>query len=223
MKIMNLAVKQFLSYKLSSRRSGVIMIISFLIITGAFIIALSIATLVMIAINISRTQGDSVRAYFAADSGIERALAFDKSPEGTIDHQNCGPGEKQYLCCDELGECLFFDQVIQSHAEDGAVSGCFDCAYVEPEEVTQDGGQVYKIIYRGVSSDNSQLNLESIGSSHGVKRAIRLTIIRTSGCVPQCQNEEGEPYQCGYNGCNGFCGQCGDNQHCDNHYCVDDE
>ncbi|HNU90033.1 MAG TPA: hypothetical protein PKJ11_01680, partial [bacterium] len=191
--------------------------------TGAFIIALSIATLVMIAINISRTQGDSVRAYFAADSGIERALAFDKSPEGTIDHQNCGPGEKQYLCCDELGECLFFDQVIQSHAEDGAVSGCFDCAYVEPEEVTQDGGQVYKIIYRGVSSDNSQLNLESIGSSHGVKRAIRLTIIRTSGCVPQCQNEEGEPYQCGYNGCNGFCGQCGDNQHCDNHYCVDDE
>jgi len=220
---MNLAVKQFLSYKLSSRRSGVIMIISFLIITGAFIIALSIATLVMIAINISRTQGDSVRAYFAADSGIERALAFDKSPEGTIDRRNCGPGEKNYLCCDHPGECLFFDQIIPGHDGDGFVSGCFDCNVVQPGELTEDSGQTYKIIYREVSSDNSQLNLESIGSSHGVKRAIRLTIIRTSGCLPQCQNEEGGPYECGYNSCNGFCGQCGDNQHCDNHYCVDDE
>ena len=219
---MNLVVKQFLSYKLSSRRSGVIMIISFLIITGAFIIALSIATLVMIAINISRTQGDSVRAYFAADSGIERALAFDKSPEGTIDHQNCGPGGKDYLCCDKLGECLFFNQIVPGHEGDGFVSGCFDCNLVEPEEVIEDSGQTYKIIYQGVSIDNSQLTLESIGSSHGVKRAIRLTIIRTSGCVPHCKDEDDKPYDCGYNGCNGFCGQCGVDQHCINHYCVDE-
>lgn len=219
---MNLVVKQFLSYKLSSRRSGVIMIISFLIITGAFIIALSIATLVMIAINISRTQSDSVRAYFAADSGIERALAFDKSPGGTIDTQNCGPGEKNYLCCDQRGECLFFDQTIPGHESDGAVSGCYDCNDVEPEEVIEDSGQTYKIIYQGVSVDNSQLTLESIGSSHGVKRAIRLTIIRTSGCVPHCKDEDDKPYDCGYNGCNGFCGQCGVDQHCINHYCVDE-
>ena len=220
MKIMNSVDRQFLFHKFLSRHSGQIMIVTFLLITGAFIVALSVATLVMMAINISRTQSDSVRAYFAADSGIERALAFDKSGAG-IDRQNCGPGGKHYLCCDEPGECLFFDQLVKGHEEDGKVSGCFDCDFVEPEELISGGGQSYEIIYQGTNLDSSQLNLESIGTSNGVRRAIELTIYRTIGCRPQCQDEEtGEMYGCGYNGCNGFCGYCEEGQVCQNHFCV---
>ncbi len=205
-------------FRRQSRHDGVIMIVSLLIITGAFVISLSIASLVMVAIGISRTQGDSVRAYFAADSGLERALAFDKIE--SIDKRNCF-GENKDLCCDHPGECLFFDK-IPSGRED-SVSGCRPCEDIknEPQYISEDQSQSYQIIYRGVDVDNSQLWLEVTGDSNGAKRSIKLTINRTAGCVPVCSDGETQ-YECGYNGCNGFCDQCGAGSHCSNFFCVPD-
>lgn len=201
------------------RHSGVIMIVSLLIITGAFVISLSIASLVMVAISISRTQSDSVRAYFAADSGLERALAFDKVE--SIDQRNC-TGENEDLCCDTVGDCLFFDK-IPTGRED-SVSGCRPCADInnEPQYMDSDQTQSYQLIYRGVNTDNSQLQLESTGNSNGVKRSIKLTINRTAGCIPVCSSSSTPQYECGYNGCNGFCGQCDVNEQCSNFQCIPD-
>lgn len=208
-----------------AKSSGVILIVSLLIITGAFVISLSIASLVMVAINISRTQGDSVRAYYEADSGIERALAFDR--QELIDRRNCGPGGKAYLCCaDQVDSCLFFDQIVPGHEGDGIVSGCFDCKIVQPQYLDINKKQSYFLIYRGTSDNDSQLKLESTGNSNGVKRSIKLIISRTAGCIPQCSEKDSEgniivTYECGYNGCNGFCGSCDDEtQDCLDHQCV---
>lgn len=212
MKIINLVDRT------TVRADGVIMIISLLIIAGAFIISLSVASLVMVAISISRTQSDSVRAYFAADSGLERALAFDKIK--SIDRRNCS-GADEDLCCDTAGECLFFDKMPKDRTD--YVSGCRPCEEIdnEPQYMGQDQTQSYQIIYRGVNNDNSQLELESTGSSNGIKRSIKLTINRTAGCIPVCSDGEIQ-YQCGYNSCNGFCGQCGAGRHCSNFQCVSD-
>ena len=212
MRIINLVFRR------QSRHDGVIMIVSLLIITGAFVISLSIASLVMVAIGISRTQGDSVRAYFAADSGLERALAFDKIE--SIDKRNCF-GENEDLCCDQPGECLFFDK-IPSRRED-SVSGCRPCVDInnEPQYISEDQSQSYQLIFRGVDDDNSRLWLESTGNSNGAKRSIKLTINRTSGRVPVCSHE-GVRYECGYNSCNGFCDQCETGSHCSNFFCVPD-
>ena len=205
--------------KWRDRYSGVVMIVSLLIITGAFIISLSIASLVMVAIGISRTQGDSVRAYFAADSGLERALALDKIE--SIDQRNC-LGENEDLCCDEPGECLFFDKT-PSGREDLVPVGCRPCADInnEPQYISEDHNQSYQIIFRGVDNDNSRLWLESTGNSNGAKRSIKLTINRTAGCVPVCSDGTIQ-YECGYNSCNGFCGQCQTGEHCSNFLCVPD-
>lgn len=204
--------------RIALKAKGVIMIVSLLIITGAFIISLSIASLVMVAISISRTQNDSVRAYFAADSGLERALAFDRVE--SIDQRNC-LSEDDDLCCNEPGECLFFDK-IPTGRED-SVSGCRPCVDInnEPNYINEEQNQSYQLIYRGVNADNSQLFLESTGSSNGVKRSIKLTINRTAGCVPVCSDGETQ-YECGYNGCNGFCGQCLSGTHCSNFLCEPD-
>lgn len=205
-------------FRRQSRHDGVIMIVSLLIITGAFVISLSIASLVMVAIGISRTQSDSVRAYFAADSGLERALAFDKIE--SIDRRNCS-GADEDLCCDTAGECLFFDKMPNDRTD--YVSGCRPCEEIdnEPQYMGQDQTQSYQIIYRGVNNDNSQLELESTGSSNGIKRSIKLTINRTAGCIPVCSHE-GVRYECGYNSCNGFCDQCETGSHCSNFFCVPD-
>ncbi len=203
----------------ASYKKGVIMIISMLIITGAFVISLSVASLIMIAINISRTQSDSVKAYFAADAGVERVLDFDQ--EESIDKRNCGT-DQDYLCCRHEGDCLFFDQVVPGHEADGEVSGCWPCSQVEAQDIghLSSTTQQYYIIYRGVSADGSQSFLESTGISNGVKRSIRMTINRTAGCVPVCEDAEENPYECGYNMCNGFCGQCLSTKKCENFKCV---
>lgn len=196
------------------------MIISMLIITGSFVISLSVASLIMIAINISRTQSDSVKAYFAADAGVERVLDFDQ--EETIDKRNCGT-DMDYLCCDKKeGYCLFFDQVVPGHEADGEVSGCQPCGEVKAQPIghLSSTTQSYYIIYRGVSIDGSQAFLESTGISNGVKRSIRMTISRTAGCVPKCKDDDDNHYQCGYNMCNGFCGQCLSDQKCVEFKCV---
>jgi hypothetical protein len=218
MKIMNKIVK-ILRLRLArpDKAGGVIMVVSLLIITGAFLISSSIASLVMIAINISRTQGDSVRAYFAADSGLERALAFDAVEK--IEERNCGTGYTD-LCCDTVDDCLFFDQTPEGYEE---VSGCLPCEEVNPQYMEEDDEtKSYQLIYKGASS--SKIYLKAIGDSNGVKRSIKLTIYRIAGCVPDC-GDEGVPYQCGYNGCNGFCGQCNDGYLCDNtsHTCEPEE
>lgn len=202
----------------ASYKKGVIMIISMLIITGAFVISLSVASLIMIAINISRTQSDSVKAYFAADAGVERVLDFDQ--EESIDKRNCGT-DQDYLCCKD-GLCLFFDQVVPGHEADGEVSGCRPCSQVEAQDIghLSSTTQQYYIIYRGVSADGSQSFLESTGISNGVKRSIRMTINRTAGCVPVCKDIDDNPYECGYNMCNGFCGQCLSTKKCENFKCV---
>jgi len=215
MKIINLADK------VTVRAKGVIMIVSLLIITGAFMISLSIASLVMVAISISRTQGDSVRAYFAADSGLEKALAFDK--QESIDQRNCSPGDPdEDLCCDTEGECLFFEKT--PFDREDSPSGCRPCAEInnEPQYMNDDDlTQSYQLIYGGVSEDGSQLKLESTGNSNGIKRSIKLTINRTAGCIPVCSSSSTPEYQCGYNGCNGFCGQCDPGEHCSDFLCVE--
>jgi len=218
MRITEQKIKNFY-YRLGrpNKISGMIMVVSLLIITGAFLISSSIASLVMIAINISRTQGDSVRAYFAADSGLERALAFDAVEN--IEDRNCS-GDTS-LCCDTDGECLFFNQIPDGYGTEA--SGCWSCDGVDSQDMEEDDA-TYQLIYKGRSPDESQIYLKAIGDSNGVKRSIKLTIYRIAGCVPVCA--EGEtPYQCGYNGCNGFCGQCNDGYLCDNtsHTCVLDE
>lgn len=45
-----------------------------------------------------------------------------------------------------------------------------------------------------------------------------------SDCAPQCLDEEtGDEYQCGSDGCGGECGECGIDEWCENHMCLHDD
>src|SRR3989344_5913691 len=101
----------------NSSEKGVSLIITFFILVIILAVVLSISVILYSEIKIIRNIGDSVAAFYAADSGIEKTLYYDRkmAPEGAT-------GGKSGVCviCD-YEAC---SQPPISLSEDVGVNGC---------------------------------------------------------------------------------------------------
>ena len=70
----------------NNSQKGVSLIITFFISIIILFIVLSISTLLYSEIKVIRNMGNSISAFYAADSGIEKALYYDRKqiPEGAV-------------------------------------------------------------------------------------------------------------------------------------------
>lgn len=76
-------------------QKGISLFLSVLILTILLTLALGLSTILVSQTRILRGMGDSVQAFFAADSGIERALFEGGSVSGTF--KNGAKYETQFL------------------------------------------------------------------------------------------------------------------------------
>ena len=170
--------------KIKNLESGVSLIITFFILVIVLAVVLSISVILYSELKIIRNIGDSVVAFYSADSGVEKTLYYDRKilPEGMA-------GSMRGICniCASCpaGECL--DCTVP------ATEGC-DPLTCENCEVTFNsdlsGGKTYKVTARvsQVSSSDdpplqfSELSINSVGSYNSVlgadpiKRAIELKL-----------------------------------------------
>jgi len=78
-------------------------LLTLLILTTVLVIAFSVTTIMIGELKISRETYSSLRAYSAAETGIERALYDERRGEGASDIGNppdCSPGTPGVVCID---------------------------------------------------------------------------------------------------------------------------
>lgn len=67
-------------HKTQSHETGVAVILSVLILSAVLVIALGVSTIFIRELQFARTSNFYVRAFFAADSGIEKILTLRDNP-----------------------------------------------------------------------------------------------------------------------------------------------
>lgn len=67
-------------YKIQNYESGIAVTLSILILSAVLAIALGASTILLREIQFARTSNFYVRAFFAADSGIEKILTLRETP-----------------------------------------------------------------------------------------------------------------------------------------------
>lgn len=174
----------------ASQEKGVSLIITFFILTIILAIVLNISALLYSGIKITRNIGNSVLAFYAADSGVEKLLYYDRKRipvDGKrglcymfdLNNPNicpdCTPGTNG-----DAGDC------VEKHCQAGQVSGsdcnpptCGDC---EISFNTFFDGKTYRatarIAPRGDINDNVfDTNIDIRGNYKDVLRKVQLKII----------------------------------------------
>jgi len=166
---------------IKNSEKGVSLIITFFILVIVLAVVLSISVILYSEIRIIRNIGDSVVAFYAADSGVEKTLYYDRKvlPEGMA-------GSKRGIC----NMCNYESCSIKNPLEAG---GCDDTT-CENCEVKFDSdllnGKKYTVtakVSQVLSQDDpplqfSNLTIDSIGSynsvpgADAVKRAIEINV-----------------------------------------------
>lgn len=169
----------------NNQQKGVSLIITFFILTIILSIILSISAILYSEIKIIRNIGDSVAAFYLADSGVEKVLYYNNKV--LLSNANkglctmCKYDENENACPlgndDSWLNCLD----CQTQALDAEEVGC-DTLICKNCEVTfytdvLEGEKRYKII--ATVTPNSNVNftdfvIESSGNYKNVKRAVRL-------------------------------------------------
>lgn len=165
-------------------QKGVSLIITFFVLTIMLAVVLSISILIYGEIKIIRNIGNSVVAFYAADSGVEKFLYYDR--QQTPDNGKRGLCNICNVCSSDCtpginggaGDCL------ESHCQGCQITGGSDCG---PEsckscEVTFNGffdGKSYQVTANITPQGQfSDLNIESKGDYKEVARKIQLQTIK---------------------------------------------
>jgi len=181
-------------FQISNSEKGVSLIITFFVLVIILAVVLSISVILYSEIKIIRNIGDSVVAFYAADSGIEKALYYDRqrAPDDAT-------GSKRGICslCTECladqtncyeGDCTV-SRLPEADADDCTGAKCENCT-VEFDTNLLTGSKSYHL-KAVVSQDTSEkdpnvkfsnLSLYSVGSynsvllANPVKRGIQLDL-----------------------------------------------
>lgn len=186
---------------IKNSEKGVSLIITFFILVIVLAVVLSISIILYSEIKIIRNIGDSVVAFYAADSGVEKTLYYDRKavPEGAT-------GGKRGLCnlCNACpnGECL--DCIVP--ATDGCnLTSCEDCTVTfnttlsdlpNPKKTYSVTAVVSQDMTDNPTVKFSNLSIYSTGAyasatgANEVKRAIQLDTQKdeTKNTVPDISN-----------------------------------
>jgi len=180
---------QFLKFNNAER--GVSLIITFFVLVIVLAVVLSISVILYSELKIIRNIGDSVVAFYAADSGVEKTLYYDRQvwPEGMA-------GSKRGIC-----NMCNYESCTSKAVVGGDVNGCEDQTCENCEVVFNSdllGGKTYKVtakVSQVSSLDDSplqfsELNINSVGSYNSVfgadpiKRAIEINMQKNTPPPP---------------------------------------
>ena len=128
--------------------NGTALLMALMILSGILVVSLGMANLIIPGIKMSRIQGYSTKAYFAAEAGVERALWVRRK------------SDYDFSACASSGECLDFD--------DFPVN-CGDC----PNTIETLGDSEYNINYASSTID-MYITFTSIGSYQNIQRSLEI-------------------------------------------------
>ncbi len=167
---------------IKNSEKGVSLILTFFVLVIVLAVVLSVSVILYSEIKIIRNIGDSVVAFYAADSGVEKVLYYDRktAPEG-IGRGFCG------IC--DYEECISGTP----SGADCAFDTCTDCEISFETDLNSAGSKSYEInakISPEISDEGaefSKLSIDSAGSYYSllgasaVKRAVNLTMLSGEG------------------------------------------
>ena len=169
---------------IKNSESGVSLIITFFVLVIILAVVLSISVILYSELKIIRNIGDSVVAFYAADSGVEKTLYYDRQilPEGMA-------GSMHGICniCNSCPATECSDCIVPATEGCNPLT-CENCEVTFNSDLL--GGKTYKVTARvsQVSSQDdpplqfSNLNIDSVGSynsvlgADAVKRAIEINM-----------------------------------------------
>jgi len=189
-------------FQISNSEKGVSLIITFFVLVIILAVVLSISIILYSEIKIIRNIGDSVVAFYAADSGVEKTLYYDRygAPEGAT-------GGKRGVCV--ICDYEICSQPPISLSEDVSVDGCDpmaceNCEVSFSTTLSDSPKKTYSVtavVKQETSPDNpsikfSYLSIYSTGSyasatgANEVKRAIQLDTQKdeTGSLAPEINN-----------------------------------
>ncbi len=148
---------QITNYK--SQNKGIALILTLLILAGLLGLALGISTLLVREIKLSQEIANSVVAYSAADTGIERFMyaANKKSPPFDPTTVNC-------LCSNDKKYCFCDDGTIECVA-DSCSGGC-------SSTITLSSSATYEACTK---KDTSPIEIKSTGTFRSTNRTIQIS------------------------------------------------
>lgn len=151
---------------IENSQKGISLILTFFIMTIILAIVLGVGAILVSEIKIIRAMGNSVVAFYAADSGIEKTLYFErkKPPEGI---------------CNICTECLSPD--CESCTTSGNDCDPMTCADCEVSYYTEFNGKKYEVEAIVVSRAEFETTIKSFGDYKETTRAIELTFTSTRG------------------------------------------
>jgi hypothetical protein len=157
------------------KEKGTALIITFFVMTIMLSIVLGIAAILFIEIKMIRGLGNSVVAFYAADSGIEKTLYYDRKVL---------TGGRLRGLCDIPNTCSDC-QIRKFDGNDCGVDTCTDCDIYFSTEF---GGKKYEVKAEIRPSEQTTVtSIKSFGTYQGTTRAIELVFsgVAMSGMAPQ--------------------------------------
>jgi len=157
------------------KEKGTALIITFFVMTIMLSIVLGIAAILFIEIKMIRGLGNSVVAFYAADSGIEKTLYYDRKVL-------TGGGLRGL--CDIRNTCTDC-QIRKFEGNDCEIETCTDCDIYFSTEF---GEKKYEVKAEIRPSEQTTVtSIKSFGSYRGTTRGIELVFsgVATSGVEPQ--------------------------------------
>lgn len=154
-----------------NNQNGVSLIIVFLVMTVVIAIVLSIAGILFNEIKIIGSIGNSVSAFYAADTGVEKTLYFDRKEIHA--GANRGFCTTCSACASTTGDCnvCTYHEIVP-----GGCGGqnCTDCQ-LDYQSAFANSGATYTVSARVTTDANpaiSDLLIDSAGNYNSVLRKI---------------------------------------------------
>ncbi len=162
---------------IKNHQKGVSLIITFFILTIILAVVLGISTILYSEIRIIRNIGNSVVSFYAAESGVEKTLYYDRKivPDE-------GKRGLCFMCDPENPSCPTDNADSSVNCMSCQLSGPYcnshdsnDCTDCQIEFRTDLNGKSYSVKATVLlAGENTNFTIDAIGSYENVKRAIRL-------------------------------------------------
>ncbi len=148
-------------------QKGVALLIAFFVIGIAVSVVLGVCAILFSEIKVIRQIGDSVKAFYAADTGVEQFFYFDNKKK---------PAGASRGFCNICNICSEFNcQNCQSSGTDCDPVTCLDCQVSYSTEI---GDKKFDIICNITLTEE---NIKSFGTFLKTTRAIGLDLLLSAG------------------------------------------
>lgn len=151
-------------FGIEQKEKGIALLITFLIMGIGISIVLGVSAISLSEIKMMRGMGDSVKAFYAADSGIEKTIYYDRKQI---------PEEGKRGLCDICTSCVSTDcQNCTTIGQNCDVSNCSNCLIIYSSSFNGKEYDISAVItsYEG----NSVTTIKSYGNYEKTTRAIEL-------------------------------------------------